>query len=206
MEKKRRPKSLVIALLVLTIGAIGTAVYLWRQNVELRSRIPAGPASANDESVRRVREGDELPEFTAPNTDGRNVRVAARGEGNTLLFIYSPSCDRCEAAMSGWAKVNDKLKRLKAGVHVIGLSIEDSYSTVQHARRVKIPFTTVPFPNIELQKRYGATEVPLTLVLDSRGIVRALWDKPLDDGEVGDVIETACPECLNRAATRPLSQ
>ena len=200
MEKTRRSRLLALALLVTTLGAIGTAVFLWRQNAELRNRIQAGSTLAKEQAVRRIREGDELPEFTAPDTEGRNVQVAARGTGNTLLFIYSPSCDRCEAAMPGWAKVSSKLRQLKASVHVIGLSVEDSYSTVQHARRAKIPFVTVPFPNVELQKKYGATEVPLTIVVDPRGIVQALWDKPLDEGEVGDVIETACPECVKGAA------
>ena len=103
--------------------------------------------------------------------------------------------------MPSWIKLAGKLKHLNASVQVIALSIADSYTTVQHARTAKMPFSVVPFPDVELQKRYGATEVPLTVVVDAQGIVLAVWDKPLDDGEVGDVIESVCPECPERAGS-----
>ena len=101
--------------------------------------------------------------------------------------------------MPAWIKLTDRLSQLKAPVHVVALSITDSYTTVEHARRIKAPFATVPFPDVELQKKYGAVEVPLTVVVDPRGIVQAVWNKPLDEGEVGDVLETVCPECPQRA-------
>ena len=98
-----------------------------------------------------------------------------------------------------WIRLSNRLSQLKASVQVVALSIADSYTTVEHARRIKAPFDTVPFPDVELQKKYGAVEVPLTVVVDARGFVQAVWDKPLNEGEVGDVIETVCPECPQRA-------
>ncbi len=179
--------------------ALGTSIFLWRQNTELRRRASAqGPANQG-ELVERVREGKQLPAFTGLDTEGREVRVAARGTGRTLLFIFSPTCDRCESGMPAWIRLNNRLRRLGARINVVGLSIADPYTTVEHARRIKAPFAVVPFPNLELQKKYGATEVPLTVILDAQGIVQAVWDKPLDEGEVGDVIEVVCPECLKQA-------
>jgi peroxiredoxin len=201
MEQKTRFRATSIAVALVLVVAVAVGAYLWRENAELKKRLDASNAARLDKApdeVRRVREGDELPEFTARDTEGQDVKVAARGAGNTLLFIYSPTCDRCEAGFSSWVKVSQKLEQLRSGVKVLALSIEDSYTTVEHARRVRPPFPAIPFPNIDLQKKYGATEVPLTVVLDSRGIVQAVWDKPLDEGEVGDVIETVCPECPDR--------
>lgn len=199
MEAKLRSRMLVSFLSILTLGALGTAYYLWRQNAELqrRSQISSSEDKTNPvESARRLQEGQTLPQFTARDTEGREVQVAARGNGNTLLFIYSPSCDRCEAGMSAWINVGKKLSELRARVRVIALSTGDSYTTVQHARRIKAPYTVVPFPNTDLQKQYGVTEVPLTIVLNEKGVVRAVWNKPLDQSEVADVVETACPDCL----------
>lgn len=203
MADKARPKVLIVLLISLMIAAAGTAVYFWRQNAELRSRLQAPGPKQEEQSadvVRMVHEGDELPEFTASNIDGQSVQVAARGAGNTLLFIYSPSCDRCEADIPGWVRVSKKLREFRSTTRIFALSIEDSYTTVQHARKMKLPFVVVPFPSVELQKKYGVTEVPLTVLLDQQGKVQAVWDKPLDEGEVGDVIETVCPECLQRAS------
>lgn len=198
-------KLLIAILLLMAVGGTGAAVYFWRQHSELQSRLEK-PAVANPQnSIKRLREGAEVPDFTARDIEGREVQVAARGKGNTLLFIYDPKCDRCEAGLESWSKVNSKLQELKAPVQVFALSVADSYTTVQHARRIKIPFTTVPFPNVDLQIKYGVTEVPLTVVVDPQGRVQALWDKPLTEGEAGDVIETVCPDCLKPANTNNLA-
>jgi peroxiredoxin len=201
MEQKSRSRILILILVAFVVAAAGAAIYFWRQNAQLRDRLQASSPKQQAKPadvVRRVAEGDLLPEFTAVNIDGREVRVAPQATGNTLLFIYDPSCDRCEAGIPNWIKLNDKLKELHSSARVIALSIADSYPTVQHARKMKLPFTVVPFPSVELQKKYGVTEVPLTVVVDPQGKVQAVWDKPLDEGEVGDVIETVCPECLER--------
>ena len=199
MTQKPRSRIALIGLTALLIVAAAAVYYFWRQNAELRRG--ATVANTQPQPVHRVSEGDQLPAFSARDTEGRELKVSARGAGNTLLLIFSPTCDRCEAGMPAWIKLAGKLKQLKASVQVIALSIADSYTTVQHARTAKMPFPVVPFPDIEVQKRYGATEVPLTVVVDAQGNVLAVWDKPLDDGEVGDVIESVCPECPERAGS-----
>ena len=200
MEEKRHSRFLIPALSIIALAACGAAIYLWRQNAELRNRAQPPGDQSTSTSVQRVREGYELPEFNTRDTEGRETRIAARGNGNTLLFIISPTCDRCEAGIPAWVKVGKKLAELQSNAHVIALSTADSYTTVQYARRMKPPFIVAAFPSVEMQKRYGVTEVPLTVVVDAKGVVRAMWDKPLDEGEVADVVETACPECIKRAA------
>ncbi len=187
--------------MAVVLASVGASFYFWRQSVELRRRFESahGRAVPTPESVRRVREGDRLPEFVARDTEGREVRVVPRGGKRSLLFIYDPKCDRCEAGIPAWSKVSDKLKQLGADVEVVALSVADSDTTVQHARSAGLPFAAVPFPSIELQKKYGVTEVPLTVVVDPQGVVLGVWDKPLDEGEVGDVVEFVCPECIKRA-------
>jgi hypothetical protein len=48
MEEKRSLRFLIPALLVITLGACGAAIYFWLQNVDLRNRAqscPCGEAS-----------------------------------------------------------------------------------------------------------------------------------------------------------------
>ncbi|MEW6736375.1 MAG: redoxin domain-containing protein [Acidobacteriota bacterium] len=194
---KLKPLILIVVLLF-AIAAIATAIYFRQQNVELQSRLEksnSSTTSQNLNTIKRLREGDVLPEFTALDTEGREIHVAERGKGNTLLFIYDPNCDRCEAGIPAWVKTNDRLIQLKVPLQVVALSVADSYTTVQHARKIKMPFVVVPFPSIELQKQYGVTEVPLTVIVDAKGTVQAVWDKPLDKGEIGDLLEVVCPHC-----------
>ena len=71
--------------------------------------------------------------------------------------------------MPAWIKASKKLAELQSNARVIALSTGDSYTTVQYARRMKLPFAVAPFPSIEMQKQYGVTEVPLTVVVDAKG-------------------------------------
>ena len=103
-------------------------------------------------------------------------------------------------------KTADKLKEMGAGVQVIALSVADSYTTVQHARQAHLPFAAVPFPSAELQQQYGAGRVPLTVAIDSQGVVQAVWDGPLDAGAIGDVVGTLHPEFLGNLLSARTSQ
>ena len=133
-----RSKVVAFVSVVLLLAAAGSAVYFWRQNVQLRSQIPGAAGATSppaSESVRLVREGDVLPEFVARDTEGHEVRVAARGGGNSLLLIYSPSCDRCEAAIPAWVKAAGKLKgawkRVSlADCFALALALEESGTMV----------------------------------------------------------------------------
>jgi peroxiredoxin len=200
MEEERRPRILLAALSVITLVVFGAVIYLWRQHAAPRNRARNSADQPTSIHSKRMSEGIELPEFIARDTQGREARIAARGNGITLLFIFNPACDRCEAGMPAWIKVSKKLAELQSNAHVIALSTADSYTAVQYARRKKLPFPVAPFPSAVMQRLYGVIEVPLTVVVDAKGIVRAVWDKPLDEGEVADVVETACPECVKRAA------
>lgn len=192
-------KSLVAGAIVIALVAVGVAVYFWQRNAALERRLLEGDragGSSTSTDVRLLREGDEVPEFLSRDSEGREVKVAARGGKPALLLIYSPTCDRCETGMPAWIALNRQLKEIKAQVEVVAISVAPSYETVQHAREHKLPFAPVVFPDPELQKLYGVVEVPLTVVVDVHGRVEAVWSAPLDGGQVGDVIETVCPQCI----------
>lgn len=191
---------MILGLAAMAVAGYVLAAYLYLQNVALETRLALAARdlkpAADAGRPRRLREGDALTPFSARAVDGKEMHLAAPGTGPWLLFIYDPACDRCEIALPRWLEVHDRLMRMGSMAHVIGLSIADSYSTVQHTRRARIPYPVVPFPSTDLQRQYGVTEVPLTVVADREGTVKAVWDKPLDEGEVGDVIEVVCPECI----------
>lgn len=186
----------------LVVGLAALALVGWRRAALLRLEVAsceaaARPAGASE--LEPLRLGKELPELTARSTEGEVIRVAARGRGPSLLLIYEPSCPRCEAALPTWIRLHDHLRSMGSEVSVIGLSIADSYTSVQHARERGMPFPVVPFPSRELVAAYGIRQVPVAAVIDNDGRVSALWEKALEAGEVGDAVELLCPQCLGSA-------
>jgi peroxiredoxin len=196
----RRPFA-TFAAIALAITAAATALYFWNRTRELEGQV-AALEKAVPKEVREairppvLRAGMALPGFTARDTEGREVHVAARGGGKSLLFIFEPGCPRCEANLPRWTEIFDKLGSLGAKTQVVALSTGPTYETVEYARSHGLPFPVVPFPTDEIQRSFGVVQVPLTVVLSAQGEVEAFWDKPLSEGEAGDVVETSCPECL----------
>jgi len=185
--------------------AATTALYLWLQNRTLLVQIAALERAVPRETREAIRPpvlrlGMAVPDFTARDTEGKDVHVAARGSARTVLFILEPGCPRCEATLPKWTQIFDKLSSVGAKTQVVALSTGPTYETVEYARGHGIPFPVVPFPTDEIQRSYGVTEVPLTVVLSPAGKVEALWNKPLSAGEMGDVVEASCPECLRQSA------
>ncbi len=187
---------------VLAVALAAVSIFQVRQAALLRLEIQSCHAAAAGVGVPQaepMRRGKELPAFTARTTEGEELRVAARGQGPSLLLIYEPGCPRCEAALPSWIELHDELRVRGSEAAVVGLSVADSYSTVQHAREKGLPFPVVPFPDHDLVAAYGVTQVPIAAVVDADGRVVALWDSPLEAGARGDALELLCPQCLGSA-------
>lgn len=187
-----------------TLALVSTlaAIALWRENQALRAQLSTPRAAEAaptplppDQPAVVFRIGNELPEFTARDTEGNELRVARRSGSKSLLFIFEPGCPRCAATLPGWIEIFDRLSASGAKIRVLGLSTGPSYETVEYARSNGIPFPVVPFPSDALRRRYGVVEVPLSVVVSAQGTVEAFWPKPLTSGETADIVELVCPEC-----------
>ncbi len=181
---------------------VAVAVYQARSIALLRLEIDSCHGAAAQAGMPRLEPmavGKQLPELTARSIEGEVLQVAVRGRGPSLLLIYDPSCSLCEAAMPTWTRLYQDLRAQGSAAPVIGLSVADSYATVQHGRSHHLPFPVVPFPSRDLIESYGIGQIPLAAVVDTEGRVTALWDRPLEAGERGDILELLCPQCLGAA-------
>lgn len=193
-------------LLVLFLVAVVVAQQ--RRAAMLRLEIDSchGAQQAGTPAFEPIAPGKELPAFTARTTEGRELEVGARVGGPSLLLIYEPGCARCEAALPSWVQLFDELRARGSEAVVVGLSIADSYSTVQHARNLGLPFPVVPIPDPALVAAYGIVQVPIAAIVDGTGHVVTLWDSPLEAGARADALELLCAECLGSAlSAQPVS-
>ncbi|HEX4954223.1 MAG TPA: redoxin domain-containing protein [Thermoanaerobaculia bacterium] len=196
----RSARSVLPWALAAVLAAV--AAYQARSIALLRLEIDSchgAAAQAGTPRLEPMAVGKQVPELTARSIEGEVVHVAERGRGPALLLIYDPSCSLCEAAMPTWIQLYQQLRAQGSEAPVIGLSVADSYSTVQHGRSHRLPFPVVPFPSRDLIEGYGIRQIPLAAVVGADGRVIALWDRPLEAGERGDALELLCPQCLGTA-------
>ena len=125
-----------------------------------------------------LRVGQEAPDFTLPDRDGKMVRLSEfRGRKAVVLYFYpkdnTPGCTKESCAFR-----DSYQDFLDAGAEVIGVSGDDSSSHERFATKYNLPFVLLSDRGGQVRAKYG---VPATLgllpgrvtfVIDRDGIVR----------------------------------
>ena len=132
-----------------------------------------------------VKVGERAPDFTLPDADGKDVRLADFAGRPVVLYFYpkddTPGCTK-EACT-----FRDQYQDFQdAGAAVLGVSSDSSESHRKFAARHRLPFPLLADRGGKVRKRYG---VPATLglmpgrvtfVIDAGGVVRHAFNSQLD--------------------------
>jgi peroxiredoxin Q/BCP len=131
-----------------------------------------------------VKVGEQAPEFTLPDADGKPVRLADLRGKPVVLYFYpkddTPGCTK-EAC-----SFRDQYQDFQdAGAVVVGVSSDSSDSHRKFAQKYRLPFTLLSDSGGTVRKLYG---VPATLgllpgrvtfVIDGEGVVRHVFNSQL---------------------------
>ena len=102
-----------------------------------------------------LKAGDQAPDFTLPDQDGRQVTLSeVCAEGYVVVYFYpadfTPGCTREACA------IRDMHSEIaSSGVRVLGISPQDSASHARFRERYRLPFTLLADPDKTAVKDYG---------------------------------------------------
>lgn len=145
----------------------------------------------------KVKVGDQAPDFTLPDQEGRPVRLwNVVGRKAIVIYFYSkddtPACTREARAFRDQYDVFSG-----AGAEVIGVSGDTVASHARFVRRHQLPFLLLSDRSNEVRELYGVERtlgiVPgrVTYVLDEKGIVRHVFSSQLNvKRHVREALET----------------
>ncbi|MCS7153295.1 MAG: thioredoxin-dependent thiol peroxidase [Bacteroidia bacterium] len=130
--------------------------------------------------------GSEAPDFSAPDQDGRIIRLSDFRGKKVILYFYpkddTPGCTK-EAC-----NLRDHYEELTAAGYVIlGVSADDVPSHKRFAQKYNLPFSLLADPEKTIIKAYGAWGVKKMYGKEYEGIQRITYI--IDEaGRVADVI------------------
>jgi peroxiredoxin Q/BCP len=130
----------VIKWLLIAVVAV-VALLWWRMSAMANGNLPKAGAAA--------------PEFNLPDQDGK-LRASGEFRGKWLVLYFYPR-DDTPGCTEQAARFRDALRDIEAlGATVCGVSVDDSESHAEFARRYNLPFTLLADRKGETAGRYGS--------------------------------------------------
>jgi thioredoxin-dependent peroxiredoxin len=126
---------------LVTALVVGLALVLWRMAAAAKQYLPKA--------------GDDAPAFELPDQDGQ-LRGIGEYRGRWLVLYFYPRDDTsgCTEQAAGF---RDSMERLAAfGAAVCGVSVDDSESHADFARKYQLPFTLLADRGGATAARYGS--------------------------------------------------
>lgn len=150
------------------------------------------------QAVPRLQPGGTAPDFEAPITSGKVVRLSNyRGKKVILYFYPKDDTPGCTVEACGLRDQYDRIREL--GAEVLGVSVDDVESHQKFTKKFNIPFPLVADPDAKISAAYGVYNVErknarrVTFLIDEKGNIQRVFDpvKPhLHPTEVLDALKT----------------
>jgi peroxiredoxin Q/BCP len=131
-----------------------------------------------------IQPGDEAPDFTLPDADGKPVRLSQR-RGKAVVLYFYPKDDTPGCTLEACAFRDQYEDFTDAGADVMGVSSDSSSSHRSFAQRHRLPFTLLADRDGAVRKRYGVPATfgllpgRVTFVIDAEGVVRHVFNSQL---------------------------
>ena len=146
--------------------------------------------------------GDKAPAFATKDQDGKTVKLSDYKGRKVVLYFYpkddTPGCTKEACSFrDAWAQ----LKRRK--VAVLGVSVDDEKSHRKFADKFSLPFTLLADTDKSIVESYGTWGEKsmygrkymgierTTLLIDEKGVIKAVWPKVSVVGHIEQVLTAA---------------
>jgi peroxiredoxin Q/BCP len=99
--------------------------------------------------------GEKAPDFSLPDAKGE-VRSLASFKGNWLVLYFYPKDDTPGCTKEACSFRDDLHKLEKLGAKVVGISVDDSKSHAEFAKKYNLPFPLLSDITGAVANKYGA--------------------------------------------------
>jgi peroxiredoxin len=158
--------------LVRSLPVLGGLVFL-----SLLVALPALSPAA----VVEVKAGNQAPEFSARDIDGKLVSVIAFRGRVVLLHFWATWCASCKEEMPSLEKIYARYG--DRGLKVVGIASDSKEDIREFFRDFPVSYSLISDPKSEVQRLYGVRGIPVSFVVDRRGIIVGRPGIPLPQEE-----------------------
>ncbi len=140
--------------------------------------------------------GESAPDFNLPDQDGKSHQLHDFA-GKWLVLYFYPRDDTPGCTQEACAFRDDLHKLTALGAQVVGISVDDSASHAEFAKKYHLPFPLLADKSTEVAARYGALmnlglfkyARRYTFLIDPQGKIAKVYQKVETSRHSTEIIE-----------------
>ena len=147
-----------------------------------------------------LQEGENAPEFTGKDQDGKEISLSDYKGRKLILYFYSEAGSPTCTIESCNLRDNYTLLK-KKGFEVLGVSPDDESSQKKFEIKYKLPFPLIADNENKITSAYGVHDMKklfgreymgilrTTFVIDEKGIIRKIFHKPKNKTHAQEILK-----------------
>ncbi len=150
------------------------------------------------QTVSRPEIGKPAPDFRAPITSGKIVRLSDyRGRKVVLYFYPKDDTPGCTVESCGFRDIYQKIKDTSA--EILGVSVDDVESHKKFTEKFNLPFALVADVDKKITQTYGvlSEKAPMarrvTFLIDEKGNIEKIFDPVKAAEHPGEILVALKP-------------
>ena len=122
-----------------------------------------------------MKERPEAPDFTLPNAAGKKVSLKDYRGKVVFLNFWATWCESCRDEMPSMERLYKEFKG--KGLEIVAVNVKEKrQDALAFAKELKLTYPVLLDPEGEVGLLYGAFGLPVTYLIDRKGVVLArLW-------------------------------
>jgi len=140
--------------------------------------------------------GDRAPDFNLPDQSGQ-IHTLKEYTGKWLVLYFYPKDDTPGCTQEACAFRDDLHELTDLGANVLGISVDDSNSHAEFARKYHLPFPLLADKTTEVAQSYGVLLNMVlmkmarryTFLIDPQGKINKVYDKVETSRHSKEIIE-----------------
>ena len=151
------------------------AVVLFLAGGPLHAQSAGAPDFKAVPKLQEIKDRQVAPDFTLPNPGGKKVSLKDFRGKVVFLNFWATWCESCREEMPSMERLYQEFKG--KGLEVVAVNVKDKrQDALAFVKELKLNYPVLMDPEGEVGLLYGAFGLPVTYLIDRKGVVLArLW-------------------------------
>ena len=162
-------------LRILSCGQLLLAVVLFQAGGALPAQAGSAPDYKAVPKLQEIKDHPAAPDFTLPGPDGRKLSLKDYRGKVVFLNFWATWCESCREEMPSMERLYQEFKG--KGLEIVAVNVKDKRpDALAFVKELKLNYPVLMDPEGEVGLLYGAFGLPVTYLIDRKGVVLArLW-------------------------------